>query len=113
MLSRDLKTSVSRDRNRRPVWQLSRCPILVVAFLLALFSTNCRMTEKTEPPTRPAQDVSGNNNAIAIHRRALAIDMHADTTQRLVDEHVDLGQRLPDGHFDSVRAREGGLDAQF
>ncbi len=39
--------------------------------------------------------------------------MHADTPQRLLDEHVDLFQRLPDGHFDSVRAREGGLDAQF
>ena len=39
--------------------------------------------------------------------------MHADTTQRLLDEKVDLAQRLRDGHFDSVRAREGGLDAQF
>lgn len=39
--------------------------------------------------------------------------MHADTAQRLLDEHVDLTQLLPDGHFDSVRAREGGLDAQF
>lgn len=48
-----------------------------------------------------------------IHQDAIAIDMHADTPQRLLDEHVDLFQRLPDGHFDSVRAREGGLDAQF
>jgi membrane dipeptidase len=39
--------------------------------------------------------------------------MHADTSQRMVDENVDLMQRLADGHFDSVRAREGGLDAQF
>lgn len=39
--------------------------------------------------------------------------MHADTPQRLLDEEVDLSRRLPDGHFDSVRAREGGLDAQF
>jgi membrane dipeptidase len=39
--------------------------------------------------------------------------MHADTPQRLLDEQVDLSQRLTDGHFDSVRAREGGLDAQF
>jgi membrane dipeptidase len=39
--------------------------------------------------------------------------MHADTTQRLLDEKVDLSQRLADGHFDSVRAQEGGLDAQF
>lgn len=39
--------------------------------------------------------------------------MHADTAQRLVDEDVDLMQRLSDGQLDSVRATEGGLDAQF
>ena len=53
------------------------------------------------------------NDPLAIHRRAIVIDMHADTTQRLVDEKVDLAQRLSDGHLDSVRAQEGGLDAQF
>jgi membrane dipeptidase len=62
--------------------------------------------QNTETPTNEA-------NARAIHRRAIAIDMHADTPQRLLDEKVDLTQRLSDGHFDSVRAREGGLDAQF
>lgn len=50
---------------------------------------------------------------LAIHRRAIVVDMHADTTQRLVDENVDLMQRLSDGHFDTMRAKEGGLDAQF
>ena len=49
----------------------------------------------------------------AIHRRAITVDMHADTAQRLVDENVDLNQRLADGHLDAVRAKEGGLDAQF
>ncbi len=49
----------------------------------------------------------------AIHQRAIAVDMHADTAQRLVDENVDLNQRLADGHLDAVRAKEGGLDAQF
>jgi membrane dipeptidase len=53
------------------------------------------------------------NDPLAIHRRAVVVDMHADTTQRLVDENVDLQQRLSDGHLDAVRAREGGLDAQF
>ncbi|MEO8436186.1 MAG: dipeptidase [Pyrinomonadaceae bacterium] len=48
-----------------------------------------------------------------VHRRAIAIDLHADSIQRALDEGLDLGQRLPDGHFDSVRAKEGGLDAQF
>jgi len=75
------------------------------------------MTEKTDSQT-PAAPSSRTVNqqpsdADSIHRRAIAIDMHADTTQRLVDEKVDLTQRLSDGHFDSVRARKGGLDAQF
>lgn len=39
--------------------------------------------------------------------------MHADTVQRVLDEHVDLQQQLSDGHIDAVRAKAGGLDAQF
>ena len=50
---------------------------------------------------------------LTIHQRAISIDMHADTAQRLLDEHVDLQQHLSDGHFDAVRAKAGGLDAQF
>ena len=57
-------------------------------------------------------NISG-NDPISIHRRAIVIDMHADTTQRLMDESVDLSQRLPDGHLDAARAKDGGLDAQF
>jgi membrane dipeptidase len=69
------------------------------------------MTEKTKTPTTATTQTSDDVNTI--HRRAIAIDMHADTPQRLLDEQVDLSQRLTDGHFDSIRAREGGLDAQF
>lgn len=54
-----------------------------------------------------------NSDPVSIHQRAIAIDMHADTAQRLLDEQVDLQQELSDGHFDAVRARAGGLDAQF
>lgn len=52
-------------------------------------------------------------DAVSVTRRAIAIDMHADVTQRMVDEKVDINQRLGDGHFDAVRMKEGGLDAQF
>jgi membrane dipeptidase len=52
-------------------------------------------------------------DALSIHRRAIIVDMHADTTQRLVDEKVDLEKQLSDGHLDAVRAKAGGLDAQF
>ena len=53
------------------------------------------------------------SDPLAIHRRAIIVDMHADTTQRLVDENVDLQSQLHDGHLDAVRAKDGGLDAQF
>lgn len=71
------------------------------------------MTQKIEtPPVKTTTQTQANDPGL-VHRRAIAIDMHADTPQRLLDEQVNLAQRLPDGHFDSVRAREGGLDAQF
>ena len=70
------------------------------------------MNEKSQTLNPPAQQ-SSQTDVDTIHRRAIAIDMHADTPQRLLDEKVDIANRLNDGHFDSVRAREGGLDAQF
>lgn len=73
---------------------------------------NCRnSTEHVEPGKMTTQTSA--NDPGAIHQRAITVDMHADTAQRLVDENVDLNQRLADGHLDAVRAREGGLDAQF
>lgn len=87
-----------------------RWPIWVGLVLLCVVSIDCRMTDKNESLTTSSEQ---NADYMSIHRRAIAIDMHADTTQRLVDEELDLTQRLSDGHFDSVRAREGGLDAQF
>ncbi|MFN2491431.1 MAG: dipeptidase [Pyrinomonadaceae bacterium] len=92
---------------------LVRRPILLGLVSLSIFSVDCRMTEKAETPTPTTQIEKDTTNPIALHRRAIAIDMHADTTQRLIDENVDLSVRLSDGHFDSVRAFEGGLDAQF
>ncbi|HYU97393.1 MAG TPA: dipeptidase [Pyrinomonadaceae bacterium] len=91
----------------RPIHYLT----FVLLILISVLYTNCRMTKNTDTPNSATPRTSNDENAI--HRRAIAIDMHADTPQRLLDEHVDLSQRLPDGHFDSVRAREGGLDAQF
>jgi membrane dipeptidase len=74
------------------------------------------MTEKTSradalPTSQHAADPA--RDPLAVHHRAILIDMHADTVQRVIDEGADINQRLPDGHLDAVRAREGGLDAQF
>jgi membrane dipeptidase len=75
------------------------------------------MSEQTQNTNATSSSVNAApNNAsdpLSIHRRAIAIDMHADTTQRMVDEHLDINQQLTDGQFDAVRMREGGLDAQF
>lgn len=102
-----------------PIQPAQRLPVLLLAgALLAIFTGGCRRSgiienPKSNPMTNTAEKPSVANDPSSIHRRAIVVDTHADTTQRLVDEDVDLGQRLADGHFDAVRAGEGGLDAQF
>ena len=84
------------------------------AIISLILLASCRMTEmnKVSNSNAPAATTE-KPDASSVHKRAIVIDMHADTTQRLVDESVALDQQLPNGHFDSVRARQGGLDAQF
>ena len=105
------------NRSRIPVGSKLSCKRSSLAALAILISSvfiDCRMPEQSATqPVSPTPTNEAASDPLAIHRRAIAIDMHADTTQRLLDEDVDLSQRLADGHFDSVRAREGGLDAQF
>ena len=67
----------------------------------------------TQQIPNQSQPTESNNDPLAIHHRAIAVDMHADTVQRVLDENVDLQKRLSDGHLDAVRAKAGGLDAQF
>jgi membrane dipeptidase len=62
-----------------------------------------------DPDTAPAAAT----DALSVHRRAVAIDLHADTVQFMVDEGADINRRLSTTHLDAVRMREGGLDAQF
>src|SRR6266403_5060024 len=81
------------------------------AGLLLIPLLNCSNPNNSMTKTSETTGVGG--DPLSIHRRAIAIDMHADTAQRLVDENADLQNRLPDGQFDAVRAQEGGLDAQF
>jgi membrane dipeptidase len=49
-----------------------------------------------------------------LHERALVVDTHIDTTQRMYfDRTFDLSARHPNGHLDIPRMRDGGLDAAF
>ena len=61
------------------------------------------------------RSVAGNKQRkpASTNNRTITVDMHVDTVQRMLDEEVDLAKQLEDGHFDSVRARAGGLNAQF
>ena len=54
-----------------------------------------------------------NEEALSVHRRAVAVDMHADTVQFVIDEGADISARTRTTHLDAARMREGGLDAQF
>jgi membrane dipeptidase len=51
--------------------------------------------------------------ALRVHTRALVLDTHADTPQRMVFQGFDLAGRDTRGHVDIPRLREGGLDAVF
>jgi len=109
---KNFKTEFSRVR------RAMIAPALVLAGVALLVPGGCRSSREAKqaerkPMTNTSETSSAASDPLAIHRRAIVIDLHADTTQRLVDEKVDLAQRLSDGHLDAVRAKEGGLDAQF
>jgi membrane dipeptidase len=87
--------------------------IVITLFLLATFSTGCTEKKMNQNNQNTSTTESSAGDPLSIHKRAIAIDMHVDTVQRILDEHVDIQQQLSDGHFDAVRARAGSLDAQF
>ena len=94
---------------------LAACAAL--AFALPL--EGCRMSEqsrKTEAPgASPSADAAESraSDPQTVHRRAVVVDLHADTVQYMLDEGADINHRLDNTHLDAVRMREGGLDAQF
>ena len=60
----------------------------------------------------PGDGVSA--RAKQLHDRAIVIDSHDDTTQRLLsDKTFDISKRNANGNIDVPRMREGGLDALF
>jgi membrane dipeptidase len=48
-----------------------------------------------------------------LHRRALVIDTHADTTQRILYQGGRFIHGIPGAHLDLPKMNAGGLDAQF
>src|ERR687891_2156743 len=78
-----------------------------------MFIPGCTQRNMNQKTTKTAAPEPTAGDPLSIHQKAIAIDMHVDTAQRLLDEHVDIQQELSDGHFDAVRAKAGNLDAQF
>ncbi len=60
-------------------------------------------------------DETPEQRAARVHRDAIVLDTHADTTPRFQDPDYDFAARHPrnEGSIDLPRAREGGLDVQF
>ena len=59
----------------------------------------------TTTAAAPADDV--------LHKRALVIDTHADTTQVITYGDVDIARPQPGVQVDLAKAAAGGLDAEF
>ena len=65
----------------------------------ALLPLSAQMTKEKDP--------------LAVHKSAIVIDTHADTTQRMLDEGYDLADPLKGGYVNFESARQGNLGAEF
>lgn len=79
-------------------------PAAALVLLAVCVSTACGRGSESE-----------DERAARIHRDALVLDTHADTTPRFQDPAFDFSARHAAGEvqIDLPRAREGGLDVQF
>jgi membrane dipeptidase len=78
---------------------------VIGALLAAALAAGCQDT--------PASDAARARLVEQLHREAIVIDGHSDTTTRFLDPDWRFDQRHERGHMDLPRIREGGLDAQF
>src|SRR6202453_1898303 len=60
-----------------------------------------------------AQMTTKQKDPLAVHKSAIVIDTHADTTQRMLDEGYDLSEPLKGGYDNFEPARQGNLGAEF
>lgn len=78
---------------------------------LALLIATAALTLTARPAGQSAE-ISG--RVRDLHARAIVVDGHADTTQRLLfDKAFDIGRLDATGGIDVPRMTEGGLDAVF
>jgi membrane dipeptidase len=80
--------------------------LAILTILAGLFVVASRIAAQNAAEVSPG--------AKALHERAIVVDTHDDTTQRMLFEKgFDLGVRHANGNIDIPRMREGGLDALF
>jgi membrane dipeptidase len=87
--------------------------LLLCAVLLS--ATSCSPAAPAGGASAAASAPAATSSAPdAVHARAIVVDSHDDTTQRLLFEKgFDIGARHENGNIDIPRMREGGLDALF
>ena len=81
--------------------------LATIAFAATLPLTAQKASSSKNMPTDTDTDTA------AVHRSAIVIDTHADTTQRMLDEHYDLTEPLGDGNLNFASAKAGNLGAEF
>jgi membrane dipeptidase len=64
-------------------------------------------------PPSPSSSSSSSPTDASLHRAAIVIDTHADTTQAITYAAVDIARPQPDLSVDLSKAAAGGLDAEF
>ncbi len=79
---------------------------LSAALLAVTLSLTAQALAAQNAPVNP-------KTAEAVHKSAIVIDTHADTTQRLVDENYDLADPLNGGNLNFESAEKGNLGAEF
>ncbi|MBA3355559.1 MAG: membrane dipeptidase [Pyrinomonadaceae bacterium] len=82
-------------------------------FMLAVVLLSPIALSGQKPASKDTHNKEIERRAGELHRKALVIDTHMDTLQRVLVRGVDLGQRSTDGQADLPRFKEGGVDAQF
>jgi membrane dipeptidase len=92
----------------------------MVPWLCAAASADIRPTPTPTPtPTGKMPDAGPPVPAASaptdaeLHRRAIVVDTHADTTQAFTYFGVDIARPQPDLDLDLAKATAGGLDAEF
>ena len=84
----------------------------ILPLALVVVSAACSPPAAVPPPGETARPAA--ITPADVHARAIVVDSHVDTTQRLFfDKTFDLATRHSNGNIDIPRMREGGLDALF